>query len=69
MTENAVKKIIEKFGGLSGLARALGHNNASTVQRWPRVGEIPRLQRVEVRKAAAKLGIIFTKAEERKLKS
>lgn len=39
---NPAAKIIEKFGGLSALAKALGHKNSSTVQGWKERGLIPQ---------------------------
>jgi hypothetical protein len=34
-------RIIAKFGSLRGLARALGHENPTTVQGWKDRGSIP----------------------------
>lgn len=49
--------IIEKFGGLTGLAKALGHKHPTTVQGWRRRGLIPAQQQAKVLEAARKKGI------------
>lgn len=50
-------RIIEKFGGLTGLARALGHRHPSTVQRWKQSGLIPARHQDAVLDAARAAGI------------
>lgn len=45
-------RIIDKFGGINAMARALGHKNASTVQGWKERGAIPSKQHVAVWEAA-----------------
>jgi hypothetical protein len=47
----AVNTIIEKFGGMSALARATGLS-VSTVQGWKERGQIPARRIPEVRRAA-----------------
>jgi hypothetical protein len=49
--------VIEKFGGLSRLARALGHKNPTTVQGWQDSGFIPAHRMAEVLAAAKREGI------------
>lgn len=39
-----VEIIIERFGGMTALARALGHKNPTTVQGWKVRGIIPAHQ-------------------------
>jgi hypothetical protein len=41
---NAIETIIERFGGLTDMARALGHKNPTTVQGWRDRGNIPSRQ-------------------------
>lgn len=45
-------EIINLFGGIRPLARALGHKNATTVQAWAEKGKIPTWRWHEVLKAA-----------------
>ncbi len=52
-----VDHIIERFGGLTGLSKALGHKNPSTVQGWRERGTIPSRQQSHVLAAAADKGI------------
>ena len=49
--------IIDRFGGLSALARALGHKHVTTVQGWKLRGVIPAQRQQEVLDAALRLGI------------
>jgi hypothetical protein len=51
------ERIIERFGGLSALAQALGHKHASTVQRWKESGFIPARHQQRVLDAARDKGI------------
>jgi hypothetical protein len=39
---NYSEKIIEKFGGIQPLRRALGHKNHTTVLYWKQSGTIPQ---------------------------
>ncbi|MGE4528116.1 MAG: carph-isopro domain-containing protein [Rhodospirillaceae bacterium] len=41
--------LVKAFGGLSAMARALGHAHASTVQGWAARGAIPRWRFYEIR--------------------
>lgn len=52
-----VETVIRKFGGLSPLARALGHRNVTTVQGWRVRGSIPAAQQARVLSVARGLGI------------
>lgn len=44
----ATDAIIEAFGGITAMARAMGHKNPSTVQGWKSRGAIPVQQQPEV---------------------
>lgn len=46
--ETQVDSFIKRFGSQSKLARALGHNNPTTVQSWRRKGFIPSDQEQHV---------------------
>lgn len=48
--------VIETFGGLSKLAKILGHENPSTVQGWKERGIIPSRQQPVVYEAAQREG-------------
>ena len=52
--------IIDRFGGNSALARALGHKFPSTVQRWKDSGFIPSRHHQAVLDAARVRGIELT---------
>ncbi len=52
-----VDRIIERFGGLTGLSKALGHKNPTTVQGWRDRGTIPSRQQSHVLAAAVGKGI------------
>jgi hypothetical protein len=60
---NPARYIIEKFGGLSATARALGHRNASTVQGWWERGVIPARQQPHVLEASRRLKVGITPAD------
>ena len=55
--------IIAKFGGMSALARSLGHRNPTTVQGWKQRGFIPARRQSEVLEAARAGGIELSPAE------
>jgi propionyl-CoA carboxylase beta chain len=55
--------IIAKFGGISALARVLGHRNPTTVQGWKQRGFIPARRQGEVLEAARSHGIDLSAAE------
>jgi len=57
------REIIGRFGGISALARALGHRNATTVQGWAERGVIPIRQIPAVLTVAQRLGIAITVAD------
>jgi hypothetical protein len=59
----AVERIIERFGGLSALARALGHRHPTTVQGWKQRGIIPARQQQQVLAAAQREGIALNPAD------
>jgi len=62
-SETPAARIIAMFGGLSAMARELGHRHASTVQGWQERGLIPIRQQPEVLAAAQRLGIALTAAD------
>lgn len=47
-----VSALVQTFGGLTAMARALGHAHASTVQGWRQRGAIPRWRIYEIRHSA-----------------
>jgi hypothetical protein len=51
------QRVIEKFGGLTAMAKALGHEHPTTVQGWKERGFIPAKRHQEVLDAAAALKI------------
>jgi TorA maturation chaperone TorD len=53
----AVDAVIESFGGLSRLAKALGHAHVTTVQGWQDRGAIPMKHHARILEAARGLGI------------
>jgi hypothetical protein len=55
--------IIELFGGVSALARALGHKWPTTVQGWKNRGIIPAHAQQDVLDAAKREGINLTPAD------
>lgn len=50
-------EIIEAFGSVSKLAKALGHKNVTTVDSWKRKGRIPDWRKREIIDAAEREGI------------
>lgn len=59
-TMTPIEQIIEKFGGITGLARALGHKNPTTVQGWKERDVIPAQRIPEVIKAGHANGLELT---------
>ena len=55
--DTQAKRIIDKFGGVYPLARALGHKNPTTVQGWLSRGFVPPRQHDPVWEAAKREGI------------
>ena len=60
---NPAEIVITKFGGLSALARALGHKHPTTVSGWRGAKLIPARQMPHVLAAARKHGIALDAAE------
>ena len=60
---NQAERIIERFGGLSALARALDHKHVTTVQGWKERGYVPARQQADVLKAAEREDIALTPAD------
>lgn len=50
--------VIKRFGGLTALARALGHKYPTTVQGWRESGKIPPKQWPNIEKAAFERGYL-----------
>ena len=51
------ERIISRFGGMTALARALGHRHPTTVQGWKVRGYVPAHRQQEVLDAAHRVGI------------
>lgn len=58
-----VEQIITQFGGLSAMAKALGHKNPTTVQGWKNANKIPDWRFHEIEKAAEEQKISLPKLE------
>jgi len=58
--ENTIDRVIDAYGGLAGLARALGHRNSSTVQGWRNRGRVPITKIRDVIALAKAKGLEFT---------
>ncbi len=50
-------EIINAFGSVSKLAKALGHKNVTTVDGWKRSGKIPDWRKNEIVAAANRVGV------------
>jgi hypothetical protein len=61
--DTQAKRIIEKFGGVYPLARALGHRNPTTVQGWLSRGFIPPRQHEPIWEAAKRDGVAVSLAD------
>jgi hypothetical protein len=57
------ERIIEKFGGVNELARALGHRNPTTVSGWRLRGFIPPRQHDPIWQAARRAGVDLVLAD------
>ncbi len=57
------ERIIERFGGLTKLADALGHKHPTTVQGWKVRGRIPAKQQEVVLKLAKDRGLDLEPAD------
>ncbi len=55
--------IIEKFGGVTALARALDHKFPTTVQGWKARGFVPAPQQARVLNAGRELGLDIEPAD------
>lgn len=49
---NIAVRVIDKFGGLTAMSRALGHEHCTTVQGWRDSGRIPNWRWPEINEAA-----------------
>lgn len=49
--------LIEQFGGVRPLSRALGHKHPTTVQSWKEAGHVPVWRIPEIKSAAKSAGI------------
>ncbi len=61
--DSQAKRIIDKFGGVYPLARALGHRNPTTVQGWQMRGFIPPRQHNRIWAAAQRDGVALDLAD------
>jgi hypothetical protein len=59
-----VDLIIDRFGGLSAMAKALHHKHPTTVQGWKKSGKIPSWRVHEVVKAAKANNIVLPASQE-----
>lgn len=55
--------IINKFGGVTEMSRALGHPNRTTVKHWEHTKQIPRWRWHEVLAAARSKRMGLTEAD------
>ena len=53
--------IIAQFGGISALAKVLGHKHPTTVQGWKARGWIPSRHQTEIFNKAREIGIDLKK--------
>lgn len=60
---NQAEQIIQRFGGLSALAKALGGIPVSTVQGWKERGIIPAGRQADVLNAARSNGVALEPAD------
>ena len=58
---NYVRNIVDEFGGMTPMSKALGHRHPTTVQGWLNSGRIPRWRRHEVKVAADREGVDIAK--------
>lgn len=54
---NHIETLIAEFGGLTKMARALGHKHVTTVQGWRKSGRIPHWRYHEILSAAEREGV------------
>ena len=52
-----IEKIINSFGGMTAMARALGHKHPTTIQGWKVANHIPHWRYAEIEQAANSNGI------------
>lgn len=62
-TPTQARYIADKFGGISALARALGHRNVTTVQYWIDRGHIPTHRYAEIIAASERVGADVTRED------
>lgn len=60
--ENYVSRIVEKFGSIAEMARAVGRPH-STVKSWRETGQIPDGRKPDILKAARERGIALDPAD------
>ena len=57
------ERIIDRFGTMAALARALGHRHPTTVQGWKQRGFIPSHRHQEVIEAGRREGVGLTPSD------
>lgn len=62
-SERRAGQIISRFGGLTRLAKALGHKNVTTVQGWKERGVIPARRQQELLCLAKQQGVSLSPAD------
>lgn len=60
---HGVNRVIREFGGVTELARALGHRNSTTVHGWKVRSRIPEKHHAGILRAARDRGLDISKAE------
>lgn len=57
LTGPVVGQIIESFGGLAKMAKALGYRHSSTIFAWQKKARIPHWRIEAIRAAASRHGV------------
>jgi len=62
-----VSDIVERCGGLTALARELGHKHPTTVQNWSEKNRIPHWRWFELRPVLDRLGVKVSESDVERL--
>lgn len=57
MSGQIVDEVIAAFGGLTPMAKALGHKHITTIDSWRKAKRIPHWRRHEIAEGAAKANV------------